>query len=73
VPSNNLKKDILEIFIFLIHFLKKKLEQILNIIYLVKLLKNDAQIFNSFRNVYEEDGRAIKKLAQDEFRGSFAV
>jgi hypothetical protein len=38
---------------------RKMFEQILNIIFLVKLLKNDAEIFNLLRQVYEEDGRYI--------------
>jgi len=69
--SNNYKKIFLK-FQFS-YFILKKFDWILNIIYLVKLLKNDAHIISSLRQVYEEDGRAIEKLAQNEFRGHFAV
>jgi len=45
----------------------------LSIIFLVKLLKNDAESFNLLRQVCEEDGRSIEKLAQNELRGRLAV
>jgi len=50
---------------------RKKLEQILNIIFLVKLLKNDAEIFNLLRQVYEEDGRYIWKNRTRRVQGAY--